>query len=38
MHLGVALAVSENFTKVNEKNGFWWVYCIDGKFTDTLEA
>ena len=37
-HPGVALAVSENFTKVNEKNGFWWVYCIDGKFTDTLEA
>lgn len=33
-HPGVLLAVDESFKKVNEKDGFWWVYCIDGKFTD----
>jgi|TARA_B110000037_G_scaffold216769_1_gene276519 hypothetical protein len=37
-HPGVVIALNENFTKVNVENGFWWVYCIDGKYTDTLEV
>ena len=32
-HPGVLLAVSEHFEKVNMESGFWWVYCVNGRFT-----
>lgn len=35
-HPGVLLAVSEEFACVNMVNGFWWVYCIDGEFRNTI--
>jgi hypothetical protein len=37
-HPGVLLAVAENFDIVNMKLGFWWIYCIDGKFTTVPPA
>jgi hypothetical protein len=32
-HPGVLLAVYEEFGRVNMKNGFWWVFVKDGRFT-----
>ena len=32
-HPGVLVAISEEFNSVNMKDGFWFVYCIDAKFT-----
>ncbi len=31
-HAGVLLAVSEEFEKVNMRDCFWWIACINGKF------
>ena len=31
-HPGVMLAVHEEFGEVEMEEGFWWVFCIDGKF------
>ncbi len=31
-HPGVALAVAEQFGRVNMKDGFWWVFCRNGVF------
>jgi len=30
------LAVGEAFVEVNMVNGFWWVYCKNGKFTTKI--
>ena len=30
-HPGVMLAVHEVFGKVNDKNGFWWIFIINGE-------
>jgi len=35
-HPGVLLAVGEAFVEVNMVNGFWWVYCKNGKFTTKI--
>jgi hypothetical protein len=35
-HPGVLAAVHEEFEKVSMVSGFWWVICLNGKFTDLL--
>ncbi len=37
-HPGVLSAVFEEFGEdgVNMKHGFWWVFCVDSKFTKTI--
>lgn len=33
-HPGPMIAIRDEFeSRVNRYDGFWWVYCIDGKFT-----
>lgn len=32
-HPGMLLAISEEFPEVNMVNGFWWITCVNGKFT-----
>jgi hypothetical protein len=35
-HPGVCLAISEQFHAVNMIDGFWWVVCKNGEFTDSF--
>jgi hypothetical protein len=35
-HPGVLLAVGEEFEKVNQASGFWWVACQNGTFTTEI--
>jgi hypothetical protein len=32
-HPGVSMAIHKYFGEVNHRNGFWWIFVINGKFS-----